>query len=57
LVGELFQAGLVDPNISPESIRLLLLGAVNWAGEWYRPDRMDIDDISRDFAASILRGK
>jgi TetR/AcrR family transcriptional regulator, cholesterol catabolism regulator len=57
LVSELYQAGLIDPNISPESIRLLLLGALNWAGEWYRPDRMGIDDISRDFAASILRAK
>jgi AcrR family transcriptional regulator len=57
LVGELYQAGLIDPGISPESIRLLLLGALNWAGEWYRPDRMGIDDISRDFAASILRAK
>jgi AcrR family transcriptional regulator len=55
LVRELYQAGLIDPDISPESIRLLLLGALNWAGEWYRPDRMGIDDISRDFAASILR--
>jgi TetR/AcrR family transcriptional regulator, cholesterol catabolism regulator len=57
LVSELYKAGLIDPEISPESIRLLLLGALNWAGEWYRPDRMGIDDISRDFAASILRGK
>jgi TetR/AcrR family transcriptional regulator, cholesterol catabolism regulator len=57
LVSELYQADLIDPNISPESIRLLLLGALNWAGEWYRPDRMGIDDISRDFAASILRAK
>jgi TetR/AcrR family transcriptional regulator, cholesterol catabolism regulator len=57
LVGELYRAGLIDPNISPESVRLLLLGALNWAGEWYRPDRMGIDDISRDFAASILRAK
>ena len=56
LVGELYQAGLIDPTIAPESIQLLLLGALNWAGEWYRPDRMGIDDISRDFAASILRG-
>ena len=55
LVDELYQAGLIDPSIAPESIRLLLLGALNWAGEWYRPDRMGIDDISRDFAASILR--
>lgn len=57
LVSELYQAGLIDPNISQESIQLLLLGALNWAGEWYRPDRMNIDDISRDFAASILRAK
>jgi TetR/AcrR family transcriptional regulator, cholesterol catabolism regulator len=57
LVSELYQAGLIDPNISPESIRLLLLGALNWAGEWYRPDRMGIDDISRDFSASILRAE
>jgi TetR/AcrR family transcriptional regulator, cholesterol catabolism regulator len=57
LVSELYKAGLIDPEISPDSIRLLLLGALNWAGEWYRPDRMGIDDISRDFAASILRGK
>jgi TetR/AcrR family transcriptional regulator, cholesterol catabolism regulator len=55
LVSELYQAGLIDPSISPDSIRLLLLGALNWAGEWYRPDRMGIDDISCDFAASILR--
>ncbi len=57
LVDELYQAGLIDSDISPRSIELLLLGALNWAGEWYRPDRMDIDGISRDFAASILRGK
>lgn len=57
LVSELYKAGLIDPEISSDSIRLLLLGALNWAGEWYRPDRMGIDDISRDFAASILRGK
>ncbi len=55
LVSELYQADLINPNIAPESVRLLLLGALNWAGEWYRPDRMGIDDISRDFAATILR--
>jgi hypothetical protein len=26
---------------------------VNWAGEWYRPGRLGIDKIARDFAASI----
>ncbi len=41
-------------SISQDSVRLMLLGAVNWAGEWYRPGRLSIDKIARDFAASIF---
>jgi AcrR family transcriptional regulator len=54
LVAEMFEAGLIDEKLSPDSVRLLLLGALNWAGEWYRPGRMGIDEISRDFAACVL---
>ena len=57
LVDELYRAKLIDPKISRDSVRLLLLGAINWAGEWYRPDRMDIDQIARDFAASVVHQK
>jgi AcrR family transcriptional regulator len=55
LVAELYEAGAIDAKLSPDAVRLLLLGAVNWAGEWYRPGRMGIDEISRDFAACVLR--
>jgi AcrR family transcriptional regulator len=55
LVNQLCDARLVSSNVSPDSLRLLLLGAVNWAGEWYRPGRMGIDEIARDFAACVLR--
>jgi AcrR family transcriptional regulator len=55
LVAEAAAAGLLAPGVSQDAVRLLLLGAVNWAGEWYRPERMSIDEIARDFAASILR--
>lgn len=55
LVTEAAAAGLLAPGVSQDAVRLLLLGAVNWAGEWYRPERMSIDEIARDFAASILR--
>ncbi len=55
LVADLSAAGLIAAGVSPDSMRLLLLGAVNWAGEWYRPERMRIDDIARDFAACVLR--
>ncbi|ODT56632.1 MAG: hypothetical protein ABS59_00345 [Methylobacterium sp. SCN 67-24] len=55
LVTEAAAAGFLAPGVSQDAVRLLLLGAVNWAGEWYRPERMSIDEIARDFAASILR--
>jgi len=55
LVDQLCDARLVTSNVSPDSLRLLLLGAVNWAGEWYRPGRMGIDEIARDFAACVIR--
>jgi AcrR family transcriptional regulator len=55
LVEELFDASLLDAKLSRDAVRLLLLGAVNWAGEWYRPGRMGIDEIARDFAACIVR--
>jgi AcrR family transcriptional regulator len=57
LIDELNAAGLIGAEISQDSVRLLLLGAVNWAGEWYRPGRMGIDKIARDFAACVLRSE
>ena len=57
LVNELYGAALIDPAISQDSVRLLLLGALNWAGEWYRAGGADIEQISRDFAACVLRSK
>ena len=53
VIADLGRAGLIPPGTSQDSVRLLLLGAVNWAGEWYRPGRLGIDKIARDFAASI----
>lgn len=54
LVAEAGAAGLIRPGISHDVVRLMLLGAVNWAGEWYRPGRLTIDRIARDFADLIL---
>ena len=37
--------------------RLLLLGAVNWTGRWYRGDgRLSLDKIAEDAARLFLRG-
>ncbi len=42
------------PASRTDVVRLMLLGAVNWAGEWYRPGRISIDRIARDFAELIF---
>lgn len=54
LVRQASDAGLIRPGISLDVVRLMLLGAVNWAGEWYRPGRLSIDRIARDFADLVL---
>jgi len=56
IVEEASRAGLVRPGISLDVVRLMLLGAVNWAGEWYRPGRLDINTIARDFANLVFQG-
>jgi TetR/AcrR family transcriptional regulator, cholesterol catabolism regulator len=38
-------------------VRLLLLGAVNWTGRWYRGDgRLSLDKVAEDAARLFLRG-
>lgn len=56
IVEEASRAGLIRPGVSLDAVRLMLLGAVNWAGEWYRPGRLDIDTIARDFANLVFQG-
>jgi TetR/AcrR family transcriptional regulator, cholesterol catabolism regulator len=55
LVGDAHQAHCIAADVSPDAVRLLLLGALNWAGEWYQPNGLSIDKIAHDFTASILR--
>ena len=54
LVDRAGAAGLLRPGLSRDVVRLMLLGSVNWAGEWYRPGRLSIDRIARDFADLIF---
>ena len=55
IVADLARAGRVAPGLDADALRLMLLGAVNWAGEWYRPGRLPIDALARDFARAVLR--
>lgn len=60
IVLEAAEAGYIPEDVSPDAVRLMLLGAVNWAGEWYRPNRGPIDQIAASFsklAFGANRGK
>src|SRR5262249_41711416 len=45
------EAGYIPDGVSLDVVRLMLLGAVNWAGEGDRPNRVPIADIAAGFAA------
>ena len=55
LVAEAQFTGRLAPGVAGDAVRLLLLGAVNWAGEWYRPGRLAIDRIARDWAELVFK--
>ena len=51
IVAELPLRGGIDRR----TLRLMLLGALNWSQTWYRPGRDDARAIARDFVALIRR--
>lgn len=57
LMQEAHEGGLIAVGVSPDAVRLMLLGALNWAGEWYRPGGLSIEKIAQDFTASILHAR
>lgn len=55
LIDELARKGLVAGDA--KLARLLVLGAVNWVGQWYRPgDRLTLDEIATGAVRVFLRG-
>ena len=56
VIDELKRAGHMRGDA--QLVRLLILGAVNWTGTWYRPGRrLSLDEIAEGAARLFLRGK
>jgi TetR/AcrR family transcriptional regulator, cholesterol catabolism regulator len=47
--------GELRPELDPRAARMLVLGALNWAAEWWNPRRESLDQVIRA-AKSIVRG-
>lgn len=50
------RSGEIRKTVDVGVLRLMLLGAMNWAVTWYRPDRMPISDLARNFCEIALKG-
>ena len=52
---ELIDALPLRAGVDRRSLRLMLLGALNWSQTWYRPGRDDPRAIARNFVALLRR--
>ncbi len=56
LLDTALEQGEIRPDADLSAVRMLLLGALNWSVEWYRPGRLDAAEIARQLSRMILRG-
>jgi TetR/AcrR family transcriptional regulator, cholesterol catabolism regulator len=45
LVDEARQTGELHPELDPTAARMLLLGGLNWATEWWNPERQSLQTV------------
>ncbi len=49
-------AGLLRPGLDPVAARMMVLGALNWAAEWWNPRRGSLDTVVRTAQSMIRHG-
>jgi len=49
-------AGELRPDLDLSVIRMLILGALNWTAEWYRPGPQSATEVAREATAMICEG-
>ncbi len=50
------EAGAIRGDVDLSVVRMALMGALNWAADWYRPGRMSPEAIARDISSMIIGG-
>lgn len=56
LLSEGQRSGEIRKNVDLTVLRLMILGAMNWAVTWYLADRIPISELARKFCDIVLRG-
>jgi AcrR family transcriptional regulator len=50
------EAGVVRSELHLSAVRMLILGALNWATEWYDPRGLSVEEIAEQAAIVMLDG-
>lgn len=54
LIADLAAAGQLRADLDPGAARMLVLGALNWAGEWWDPDKGPIELVIATAQSMVL---
>jgi TetR/AcrR family transcriptional regulator, cholesterol catabolism regulator len=54
LVSDLAAAGQLRSDLDPGVARMIVLGSLNWAAEWWDPERGPIDEVIRSAQSMVL---
>ena len=50
------KSGAIRSDVDLSVVRMSIMGALNWAADWYKPGRLTPKEIARDIAAMVLGG-
>ena len=50
------RARLIRGDLDPSVVRMAILGALNWAADWFEPGKKTPSRVARDIAALVLEG-
>lgn len=50
------EAGELSPTLDPKLARMVVLGALNWATEWWRPERGPLENLIATAQEIVVRG-
>ncbi|MQA01271.1 MAG: TetR family transcriptional regulator [Streptosporangiales bacterium] len=56
LVADVHAAGIANPDVDLLSARMLIVGALNWAPEWWNPRRTSVDDVVHTARTLVRHG-
>jgi AcrR family transcriptional regulator len=56
ILSNAMEQGELRPDINLTLARLFVLGALNWAVEWFNPGGQTIDEVSDEFTSIVVNG-